>query len=54
MTLESQRPIRVLLVEHDPEDLGGLRQAVADDYLAKSVDATRPCSAHDHTTRRVR
>ena len=29
MTLESQRPIRVLLVEHDPEDLDGLRRAVA-------------------------
>jgi len=30
MTLESQRPIRVLLVEHDPEDLDGLRSAVAE------------------------
>lgn len=28
MTLENQRPIRVLLVEHDPEDLDGLRGAV--------------------------
>ena len=30
MTLEGQRPIRVLLVEHDPEDLDGLRRAVAE------------------------
>lgn len=28
MTLDSHRPIRVLLVEHDPADLDGLRRAV--------------------------
>ena len=31
MTVESQRPLRVLLVEHDPEDLDELRRAVAED-----------------------
>jgi two-component system, cell cycle response regulator len=30
MTPDSHRPIRVLLVEHEPEDLDGLRRAVAD------------------------
>ena len=30
MTLENQRPIHVLLVEHDPEDLDELRRAVAE------------------------
>jgi len=30
MTLESQKPICVLLVEHKPEDLDGLRNAVAE------------------------
>jgi diguanylate cyclase (GGDEF)-like protein len=30
MTLENQRSVRVLLVEHEPEDLDGLRNAVAE------------------------
>jgi hypothetical protein len=28
MTLEIQRPVRVVVVEHDPEDLDGLRRSL--------------------------